>query len=147
LWKIPTVMERFGEINPHNIGQDNPRARMAPVLWEMFWRSPVYGLGPESYRFELTRRAMPYLIQKQRLISAHNLLLLLLVETGIAGLLLFAFALKSAVLAAWRTRRGQFGSLPLALIVPVVIGGITLCNPSEQRVFWLILAFALAQAD
>jgi hypothetical protein len=144
LWEVPTVMERFKEINPQNIGQDNPRARMAPVLWEMFLRSPIYGSGPDDYEFELTRRAMPYLIQMQKLIASHNLLLLLLVETGIIGLLLFSFGLKAALLAAWRARLRPCGSLPLALLLPLAIGGLTVCNPSHYLVFWVAVAYALA---
>src|SRR6202043_130641 len=125
LWKIPTAMERFDQLNPRNIGQDNPRARMAPVLWEMFLRSPIYGLGPDAYDFELTRRAMPYLIKQQNLIVAHNLALLLLVETGLIGFLLFSFGLKAALVAAWRARLNPCGSLPLALLLPLTIGGAT----------------------
>ncbi len=144
MWRIPTVMERFEEINPQNIGQDNPRARMAPVLWEMFLRSPIYGSGPDGYEFELTRRAMPYLIKQQGLIVAHNLALLLLVETGIAGLLLFSFGLKAALAAAWRARLNPCGSLPLALLLPLAIAGATVCNPSHHMVFWVAMAYGLA---
>jgi hypothetical protein len=144
LWAVPTVMERFKEINPQNIGQDNPRARMAPVLWEMFLRSPIYGLGPDDYEDELTRRAMPYLIQMQKLIGAHNLALLLLVETGMIGLLLFSFGLKAALIAAWRARFRPCGSLPLALLLPLTIGGLTVCNPSHYLVFWVAVAYGLA---
>jgi len=144
LWQVPTVMERFKEINPQNIGRDNPRARMAPVLWEMFLRSPIYGLGPDDYEFELTRRTMPYLFQVQKLIAAHNLALLLLVETGIIGLLLFSFGLKAALAAAWRARINPCGALPLALLLPLAIGGATVCNPSHYLVFWVTVAYGLA---
>jgi O-antigen ligase len=144
LWRIPTVLERFHEINPQNIGQENPRARMAPVLWEMYLRSPVYGLGPDNYQWELTRRAMPYLINHGKLIVSHNLVLLLLVETGIIGFLVFATGLSIPVAAAWKARLGRFGSLPLALLLPLVLAGITVCNPSHYMVFWFTTAFALA---
>jgi O-antigen ligase len=144
LWKNPTVLERFNEINTQNIGEQNPRARMAPVLWEMFLRSPVYGLGPDSYQWELTRRAMPYLIDQGKLIASHNLVLLLLVETGIIGFLVFSLGLSTAVTAAWKARLGRYGSVPLALLLPLVLGGITVCNPSHYLVFWFAIAFALA---
>ncbi|MBU6398933.1 MAG: O-antigen ligase family protein [Verrucomicrobia bacterium] len=144
LWQIPTVLERFEEINPHNLGYENPRARMAPVLWEMFLRSPIYGSGPDHYEFELTRRAMPYLIRQQKTIASHNLLLLLLVETGGIGLALFALGLGSALVAAWRARRRPCGPLPLALLLPLAIGGATVCNPSHHLVFWVAMAYALA---
>jgi O-antigen ligase len=146
MWKIPTVVERFEQLDPHNIGRDNPRARMAPVLWEIFLRNPVLGSGPDGYEFELTRRAMPYLIKEQQLIASHNLALLLLVETGILGLLLFSSALMAGLAAAWRARLESCGSLPLALLLPLAIGGATLCNPSNLLVFWVAMAYALAGA-
>lgn len=146
LWTIPTVMERFDQLNPQNIGEHNPRARMVPVLWEIFLRSPVYGTGPDSYEFELTRRAMPYLIREQKTIVAHNLILLLLVETGVIGFLLFSAGLGTALMAAWRARLTACGSLPLALIVPIIIGGATVSNPAYDLVFWVALAYALAGA-
>jgi hypothetical protein len=144
LWTIPTVLERFDEINPGNIGLGNPRARMAPVLWEMFLRSPLYGRGPDSYQWELTRRAMPYLIKQGKLIVAHNLALLLLVETGIIGFMLFYGGLVAAITAAWRARFKPCGPLPLALLLPFVMAGATVCNPSHYLVFWLAIAYALA---
>jgi hypothetical protein len=146
LWQIPTVMERFGEINTQNIGEHNPRARMAPVLWEMFLRSPLYGLGPDSYEWELTRKSMPYLINQHMLIASHNLVLLLLVETGIIGLLLFSLGVKAALAAAWKARLKPCGPLPLALLLPLVIGAATLSNPSHSLVFWMAIAYSLAGA-
>src|SRR5438034_10158229 len=107
-------MDRFKELDTQHIGEHNPRARMAPVLWEIFLRSPIYGTGPDQYQFELTRRAMPYLIQEQRTISSHNLALLLLVETGLLGFLLFSLGLKEALAAGWRARGQFYWSLPLA---------------------------------
>ena len=146
LWRIPTVMERFEEIRIHNLGYHNPRARMAPVLWNMFLQSPIYGKGPDSYEWKLTREAMPYLINQHKLISAHNLVLLLLVETGIAGFTLFAGGLVTALVAAWRARRRPCGSLPLALLLPFAIAGLTVSNPLEQTVFWVAVAYSLAGA-
>ena len=119
---------------------------MAPVLWEMFLRSPIYGSGPDGYQLELTRRAMPYLIKQERMIVSHNLVLLLLVETGVIGFLLFWFGAGAALAAAWRARLNTCGSLPLALILPLAMGGATVCNPSHDMVFWFAIAYALAGA-
>ncbi len=119
---------------------------MAPVLWEMFLRSPVYGLGPDQDRYELTRRAMPYLIRDQRTIVAHNLALSLLVETGMLGFLIFSTGLCKALAAAWRARLGAWGSLPLALFLPFFISGLVWSNPTLDRVFWFAVAYALAGA-
>ena len=144
--QIPTVMERFEKLDSSKIEQQEGRVRMLPVLWEMFLRSPIYGSGPDGYEFELTRRAMPYLLKDQRMIVAHNLALLLLVETGIIGFVLFSSGVKAAVLSAWRARLRPCGSLPLALILPLAIAGLTVADPSHHLVFWFAMAYALAGA-
>ena len=143
---VPTVMDRFKDIDPHNPGQENPRARMAPVLWEIFLRSPVFGSGPDQYQVELTRRTMPYLIRDQRTIAAHNLVLLLLVETGIVGFLVFSAGLWTALVAAWKARRHTCGYLPLALLLPFCCAGLVLNDPTSNHAFWFVVAYALAGA-
>ena len=146
VWRVPTIMERFNDLDAHDMAKDNPRARMAPVLWEMFLRSPIYGSGPDQYEYELTRRAMPYLIKEQRTIAAHNLVLLLLVETGIIGFLIFAVGFCRALTAAWRARLKPCAYMPLALFLPFFISGIVLSNPTSNQSFWFALAYALAGA-
>lgn len=146
VWQIPTVLKRFENVNSSNIHQQEGRVRMIPVLWEMFLRSPLYGSGPDGYQFELTRRAMPYLLKDQRLIAAHNLALLLLVETGIIGFLLFSRGIQETLRSAWRARLRFCGSLPLALVLPLVIAGLVLSDPSHHLVFWFATAYALAGA-
>ncbi|HXJ60591.1 MAG TPA: O-antigen ligase family protein [Verrucomicrobiae bacterium] len=146
VWQVPTVWARFNDLDPHNLGQDNPRARMAPVLWEIFLRSPIYGSGPDQYQFELTRRAMPYLIRDQRTIAAHNLALLLLAETGAIGFLIFSAGLWEALAAAWKARLTYCGYLPLALLVPFLVAAFVLSNPAPHHVFWFVIAYALAGA-
>jgi len=112
----------------------------------MFLRSSIYGSGPDRYQFELTRRAMPYLIRQQRTVAAHNLVLLLLVETGVIGFLVFSFGVGAALTAAWRARLNACGSLPLALILPLTVAGVIVSDPSHHLVFWFALAYALAGA-
>jgi len=143
-WSIPTVVNRFQKINASTLYANEGRVRMMPVLVEMFLRSPIYGSGPDSYQIELTRRAMPYLLKVPRTIVAHNLALLLLVETGIVGFLLFALGAGLALTAAWKARHKPGGSLPLALVLPLVITGAIVCNPSHDLVFWFSIAYALA---
>jgi O-antigen ligase len=144
VWQVPTVMQRFDDLDARNIGHLNPRARMAPVLWEMFLRSPIYGSGPDQYQMELTRRAMPYLIRDHKTIVSHNLVLLLLVETGVVGLLVFATGLWKVLAVAWRARFNSGGLLPLAMFLPFVISGMSVNNPSHYEVFWFAVAYALA---
>lgn len=146
MWQIPTVMKRFEKLDSSRVQEQEGRVRMIPVLWEIFLRSPIYGSGPDGYQSELTRRAMPYHFKAQRMISAHNLALLLLVETGIIGFLLFSSGLKGVLAAAWRARLGSCGSLPLALILPLTIAAVVLSDPSHHLVFWFAAAYALAGA-
>ena len=142
--QMPTILNRFKTLESAGQRQEEPRARMLPVLWEMFLRHPMSGSGPDQYQFELTRRAMPYLVREQRTISAHNLFLLVLVETGVIGFFPFFFGLKSVLTAAWRARSGASGVLPLALVLPVVIAAGTSSNPSSSEIFWLAIAYGLA---
>src|SRR5204863_8862260 len=113
---------------------------------EMFLRSPIYGSGPDRYQFELTRRAMPHLIRQQKTITSHNLVLLLLVETGVIGFLLFSFGVGTALAAAWRAGLNACGSLPRAVLLPLTIAGAIMCDPSHDLVFWFAMAYALAGA-
>ena len=141
---VETVLNRFAPMASSSIKQQEGRARMIPVLWEIFLRSPIYGSGPDRYQYELSRRAMPYLAEKQQTISAHNLALLLLVETGIIGFVLFAVGLSKAVWSAWKARLGPCGFLPLAWLLPMTIAGLTIASPLYNPVFWLALGYALA---
>jgi O-antigen ligase len=144
--QIPTVLKRF-EVASSGPVRDESRVRMIPVLWEIFLRSPITGTGPDRYQFELTRRAMPYMVEKQQTINSHNLALLLLVETGVIGFALFAIGLGKALIAAWQARNGPCGLLPLAWLLPMSIGALTVCSPIFAWVFWLAIAYSLAAAD
>lgn len=144
--QIPTILKRF-EAASSGPATDESRVRMVPVLWEIFERSPITGTGPDRYQYELTRRAMPYLADKQQTICSHNLALLLLVETGIIGFAIFSIGLGKALISAWRARNGPCGLLPLAWLLPMSIGGLTICSPIFAPIFWLAIAYSLAGAD
>ena len=144
MYQVPTVLKRFASMQSESVARDEARGRMAPVLYEIFLRSPVFGTGPDKYQYELTRRAMPYLTEKQQTICAHNMILLLLVETGIVGLILFSLGWSRALLSAWRARSGTNGWLPLALLLPVSLAGLTVSSPIFEPFFWLAIAVALA---
>jgi O-antigen ligase len=146
VWEVPTIRRRFEKVNSSNIRQQEGRVRMMPILWEIFTRSPIYGSGPDQYQVELTRKAMPYLIREHRTISSHNLLLLLLAETGIIGLLVFGIGVWKAFIAAWRARNSPEGLLPLALVCPYIISAILFANPLGTEVFWFVLAYGMAGA-
>lgn len=143
VYTVPTVLKRFDLVRSGDPRQE-PRARMFPVLWEIYQRNPLLGSGPGDYSQELTQRAMPYLAKKHRTISSHNLMLLLLVETGLVGLLVFARGFGLALTSAWRAQRTEAGRLPLALLVPLAIAGIMSSDPHYQPAFWFAMAYGLA---
>jgi O-antigen ligase len=142
--QVPAIVERFEKLEVSQLANQEGRARMIPVLWEIFLRSPIYGSGPDGYLFELTRRAMPHLLQEPILVSSHNLALKLLAETGLIGFVLFVAGLRAGLVSAWKARLKTCGSLPLALLLPLVIAGCISAEPSYYLVFWFALTYALA---
>ncbi len=147
LYQIPTILKRIAPVASSDVTQREARARMIPVLWEIFLRSPLYGSGPDRYQYELTRRAMPYLTEKQQTICSHNLALLLLVETGVIGFLVFTTGLVKTLKAAWRARSGSLGLLPLGWILALTLGGLTIGSGLFSPLFWLAVAYSLAAAN
>jgi len=144
--QIPTVLNRF-QGTSSGPARDESRVRMIPVLWDIFLRSPITGTGPDRYQYELTRRAMPYMTEKQQTINSHNLALLLLVETGVIGFVFFSVGMGKALISAWRGRNGPCGLLPLAWLLPMSIGGLTICSPIFAPILWLAIAYSLAATD
>lgn len=143
LSQVPTVLKRLQEITRPETRHRDARARMIPVLWEIFLRSPIYGTGPDHYQAELTRRAMPHLLRQHRTIASHNLVLLLLAETGVIGFMLFMTSLFMVCRSAWRGRDGPLGLVPLALILPMILASLTVSSPISTPVFWWVIAVAL----
>jgi O-antigen ligase len=70
--------------------------------------------------------------------------LLLLVETGVIGFLIFGAGLWQALAAAWKARLRSGGFLPLALFLPFVVSAMVLSNPTTHNAFWFAVAYALA---
>ena len=146
-YQVPTVASRFQAmttLRSDKAAMGEARARMYPVLWEMFLRSPLYGGGPGVYRDELTRKAMPHWIKKGEMVTSHNLLLRLLVETGLVGFVIFMAGIVIAVRAAWRARAGSCGLAPLAMLLPLVTVGSVFNDPTANPAYWFAIAYALA---
>ncbi len=143
LLQVPVIYKRLESFQLSG-ERAEARAKMFPVLWEIFLRSPIYGTGPARYEAELTWRAMPEWVKQHRSLSAHNLPLLLLVETGVIGFLIFAWPLATCLRAGWRARMNSCGFMPLALLLPLAIAGVISSDPSSKPVFWLAIAYCLA---
>jgi O-antigen ligase len=116
------------------------REQIYPSAWGMFRERPLAGWGPISSTYELgSRLGHPEEDSK----NPHNLILYALVSTGLAGAVPLFAGLGLAALAAWRSRRGEQGVLPLALVVTVLaanMSGVWLFN----KLHWLVMAYALA---
>jgi O-antigen ligase len=143
-YQVPAVANRFQNITAVDPKTGEARARIYPVLWGIFLKSPWRGTGPDAYQDELTRRAMPHWIGKQKTVTSHNLYLRLLVETGVFGALVFIIGLIVALKAAWQTRTGSFGLLSLAMLLPLITIGSVFNDPLPNPAYWFVIAFALA---
>jgi hypothetical protein len=139
----PVVVHRL-EGGLASTGKLELRARMYPILWEMYQRSPVYGSGPDGYMFEMTKRVRPTFARRGMWLPAHNLILLMLVETGALGLAIFLYGIAAALKAAWRARTTQWELVPLALLVSVMVFSTFTGAPHYRKAFWLVVTYALA---
>lgn len=119
------------------------REQIYPAAWAMFVEKPLAGWGPTASTYELgSRLGHPEEDSK----NPHNLLLYALVSSGVAGALPLFAGVGLAAWAAWRSRRGAHGVLPLALAAAVLVAnmsGLWLFN----KLHWLVMAYALASAD
>jgi O-antigen ligase len=118
------------------------REQIYPTAWGMFLEKPLAGWGPIASSFELgSRLGHPEEESK----NPHNLLLYALVSSGLAGALPLLGGIALAAYAAWRSRRGAHGVLPLAMVAAVLVAntsGVWLFN----KLHWLVMAYALASA-
>lgn len=118
-------------------GNLSGREAIVPEAWNMFTEKPFIGWGPVSNYVELGARF------NEPTVDTHNLYLWILTETGLLGATPFFGGLLLCWQAAWRARNGTEGSFPLALLVCVFAVNMSitwLC----RKMFWLILAYALA---
>ena len=108
----------------------------APVLIEQFFRSPLYGLGPENYRVELGHRSRTG--DSDVGIVAHNQLAMFAVEMGLFGLIPFLIICGLLLSQAWRVRALE-GGLPFALALPCIITACTTANIAFHWHFYFIV--------
>ena len=116
------------------------REQIYPTAWEMIQERPLAGWGAIAGTYELgTRLGHP----EEETKNPHNLLLYALVSSGIVGALPLVAGLALAAYAAWRSRHGAHGILPLALVAALFVAnmsGVWLFN----KLHWLVTAYALA---
>jgi O-antigen ligase len=103
----------------------------------MFGERPILGWGPMELFYELgSRLGLP-------IRDPQNLVLFLLLEVGIVGASFFFAGFWFCGRAAWRSRMGPEGVLPLALLVAVAVKEMSGVGIAMKHT-WLVLAIALA---
>ena len=114
-----------------------------PTAWDMFTERPLVGWGGKGSEFELgARLAHEDEISK----NPHNLILYILVATGLVGAIPMMIGLFLTGRAAWRARNGPRGVLPLSLFATVMVAnmsGLWLHN----KMHWFVIAYALSSAN
>lgn len=132
------MRSRFEEtINEGDLAR---RELIYPTAWQMIKEKPLLGWGSVTSVYELgTRLGHP----EEQTKNPHNLILYGLVTSGMLGSLPLFLGTALAAFAAWKSRHGPHGLLPLAMVVAVLaanMSGVWLFN----KLHWLVMAYALA---
>lgn len=116
------------------------RELIYPTSWEMIKEKPLLGWGPVTSIYELGMRLGH---PEEETKNPHNLILYGLVTSGLLGSLPLFIGIGLATSAAWKSRNGPHGILPLAMVIATIaanMSGVWLFN----KLHWLVMAYALA---
>jgi O-antigen ligase len=136
--RLPVMKNRLED--SMKTGNMAGREQLYPALWTMFLEKPALGWGPVANTYELALRIGE---RERPLRAAHNIVLELLTSTGIIGAIPFLMGAWLCARAAWRSRRGSHGVLPLALFCSVLISNMS-GDWIAAKLIWVVLAYALA---
>jgi len=134
--------------------EDLYRERIYTETWAMFLESPMQGAGPVRYAYQLadrtghTQRSVSMLIAhgSSEEVTAHNLALAALAETGLIGFTPYFLGLISCTAAAWKYRRTHRMALPLALLFAVLVYNVT-HTWDGHKLHWIVLALATVRGE
>ncbi len=135
---LPVIKNRLED--SMKTGNMAGREQLYPALWTMFLEKPALGWGPVANTYELAARIGE---RERPLRAAHNIVLELVTATGIIGAIPFLLGGWLCVRAAWRSRRGPHGVLPLALFCSVLISNMS-GDWIAGKLIWVVLAYAFA---
>ena len=113
------------------------REYIIPNAWHMFLEKPILGWAPGQNLVELGAR------EGMERRDTHNLYLLVLTEDGLVGSIPYFIALWLCLRSAWRARNLEFGLVPLALLVVVLVANLSL-TWQWRKLQWLVFGLALA---
>ena len=128
----PEIMRRISSI-PQELrgGNLNQRLNIWSAGWDAFKEAPVLGHGAGSF---VTASGL------SPIDTAHNTALSILVEMGVAGLILALLVLIFATRAALQARASMRGALVTALCVWLVSSAVG--TTAESRTTWMLFAMA-----
>ena len=135
---LPVIKNRLED--SMKTGNMAGREQLYPALWTMFLEKPALGWGPVANTYELAARIGE---RERPLRAAHNIVLELLTSSGIVGAIPFLLGGWLCVRAAWRSRRGPHGVLPLALFCSVFLSNMS-GDWIAGKLIWVVLAYAYA---
>ena len=138
VWRSDAMRDRLVQTADGN--DMAKREELFPAAWEMFLEKPLLGWGPVNNRVELVRY-VPRADVPTR--ETHNVVLEVLTETGLVGATPFLVGMALCVRAAWRSRHGAFGSLPLAMVLSLLVTKMGTAGVAT-KMHWLVLACAVA---
>jgi O-antigen ligase len=121
------------------------------VHWQMFKERPLLGHGENlgtAYR-TIYYNALGYQ-DFQRKYEAHNLLLQILVNTGVIGITFFLVWLGWVFWVLFRSQESEVGQAPLQSVLALLVGGMTqnAFQDSEVRyAFILVVVIAVMFSD
>ena len=115
------------------------RQKIYPAAVDMILERPLIGWGPVNHLWELGPRVgKPYR-------DEHNVYLWILAEVGLVGAVPFFAGLWLCFRAAWRTRRGVQGILPLVMLIFLLAASLK-GTLYKDKYFWVVLSLALASS-
>ena len=131
----PHTMERWKQARTGDLSE---RDKTIPIALAMISERPIFGWHPVASAYEINaRRGL------KGSMDAHNLLLSMLAEVGVVGTIPFFVGLWLSFRAAWMSRRGDLGLMPLSLLLAVL--ALHMGNPLVLwKPFWLVMGLTLA---
>jgi O-antigen ligase len=124
-------------------GSMSARERIYPNAIQMFLEKPLVGWGPVANTWELGNRVQ---IPRYERMDTHNLILYVITSTGIMGAIPFFVGVGLCVRAAFKSRGGAHGVLPMAVTASILVADMS-SSGLHWKQHWLILAYALASAS
>ena len=111
--------------------------------WQAFPQRPLVGAGPGAFG-QATEPFLRNYVSVSGVVSAHNVVLALLVEYGVIGFALFAGILAATIRASYRAPP-PYGALCGVLVLTWLVGAMSI-NPEGLKFTWVLFGLISAQS-